>query len=71
MKVTELSRDELIELKQRYLMEKREEEHEDEPSYGELANVDELISDDEVYAEFDYIDFEKDDFFCNQKGGDV
>ena len=46
-------------------MEKREEEHEDEPSYGELANVDELISDDEVYAEFDYIDFVKDDFFCN------
>ena len=60
MKVTELSRDELIELKQRYLMEKRDEAHEDEPSYGELAIVDELISDDEIY-----IDFVKDDFFCN------
>ena len=67
MKVTELSRDELIELKQRYLMEKRDEAHEDEPSYGELASVDELISDDEVFAEFDYIDFEKDDFFCNSE----
>ena len=65
MKVTELSRDELIELKQRYLMEQREEAHEEEPSYGELAIVDELISDDEIFAEFDYIDFEKDDFFCN------
>ena len=80
MKVTELSRDELIELKQRYLMEQREEAHEEEPSYGELAIVDELISDDEIFAEFDYIDFEKDDFlkggvsvkvisFINQKGG--
>ena len=67
MKVTELSRDELIELKQRYLMEQREEAHEDEPSYGELAIVDELISDDEIFAEFDYIDFEKDDFFCNSE----
>lgn len=67
MKVTELTRDELTELKQRYLMEKRDEEHEDEPSYGELAAIDELVSDDEVYAEYDYIDFVKDDFFCNSE----
>ncbi len=67
MKVTELNRDELTELKQRFLMEKRAEEHEDEPSYGELAQIDELVSDDEVYAEYDYIDFVKDDFFCNSE----
>lgn len=67
MKVTELTRDELTELKQRYLMEKRDKEHEDEPSYGELAAIDELVSDDEVYAEYDYIDFVKDDFFCNSE----
>ena len=65
MKVTELTRDELIELKQRYLMEQREEAHEDEPSYGELSAIDELVTDEEVYQEYADVDFVEEDFFGN------
>ena len=64
MKVTELTRDELTELKTRYysdLLDKRGET----PSYGELAQIDELVTDEEVYEEYDDVDFVKDDFFCN------
>lgn len=31
-------------------------------SYGELANIDELISDAEIYEEYAYTDFVEDDF---------
>lgn len=63
MKITELSRDELLEVKQRYYTE-----HENQsPSYGELADIDTLVSDDAVYDEYGDIDFVKDDFFCNQR----
>lgn len=64
MKVTELTRDELTELKTRYysdLLDKRGES----PSYGELAQIDALVTDEEVYEEYDDVDFVKDDFFCN------
>lgn len=68
MKVTELSRDELIELKQRYYTEKLDTVGES-PSYGELADIDELVTDEEVYAEYDDVDFVPDDFFTNTCGG--
>lgn len=61
MKVTELSRDELTELKERYYMERN-----DNVSYGELAAIDELVSDKEIFEEYSDICFVKDDFFCNQ-----
>lgn len=64
MKVTELTRDELTELKTRYytdLLDKRGES----PSYGELSAIDELVSDEEVYQEYADVDFCKDDFFGN------
>ena len=64
MKVTELTRDELTELKTRYysdLLDKRGES----PSYGELAQIDAHVTDEEVYEEYDDVDFVKDDFFCN------
>ena len=58
MTVHELTREQLIELKQHMLCEQGT------PSYGELADADELISDEAVFAEFDVTDFTEDDFFC-------
>ena len=64
MKVRELTRDELLELKSRYYTELLDQKGES-PSYGELANVDTLVTDEEVYEAYDGIDFVKDDFFSN------
>lgn len=64
MNVRELTRDELTELKTRYysdLLDKRGET----PSYGELAQIDELVTDEEVYQEYADVDFVKEDFFGN------
>ena len=60
--VRDLSRDELIELKQHMLCE-----NEQSPSYGELADADLLISDEALFERFDGTEFSKDDFFCNQE----
>lgn len=57
--VTELTRDQLTELKQRYYTERNES-----VSYGELANIDELVTDAEIFEEYDYVNFVNDDFFC-------
>ena len=59
MTVYDLNRDQLIELKQRYYTENVNEN----PSYGELLDVDDLVSDKEVYDEYANIDFVPDDFF--------
>ena len=64
MKVTELTRDELTELKTRYysdLLDRRGET----PSYGELSAIDELVTDEEVYQEYADVDFVEEDFFGN------
>ena len=60
MTVYELNRDQLEELKQRYYMDHVNEK----PSYGELAEIDNLVSDEEVYEEYAGTDFVMDDFFC-------
>lgn len=65
MRVQELSKDELLELKSRHYTELLDRKGES-PSYGELANVETLVSDEEIYEEYDGIDFVKDDFFCNR-----
>ena len=57
--VTELTRDQLTELKERYYIERNEN-----VSYGELANIDELVTDAEIFEEYDYVNFVNDDFFC-------
>lgn len=59
MKVKDLSRDQLIELKQHYLCEQ-----DMQPSWGELADADELVSDETVFEEYADIHFVNDDFFC-------
>lgn len=53
--------EEKLELKQNYLT------RDHDVSYGELADADELVTDQELEAEYGSTEFTKDDFFCNQK----
>ena len=72
MLVQELSREQLIELKQRYLTQLAEEGNYaavlvvdyDEPSYNDLANADEIVPDDVIFVAYEDTDFTSDDFFC-------
>lgn len=59
MTVYQLNRDELIELKQRYYFEK----HTD-VSYYEIAFIDTLVTDYEIYEKYKDTIFTEDDFFC-------
>ena len=59
MSVKDLTREQLIELKQRYYTERNEN-----VSYGELADIDNLVSDNEIFEEYGYITFVEEDFFC-------
>lgn len=54
----DLSREQIIQLKQRLYCEKNEN-----VSYGELADIDNLVSDDEVKNEYGDIIFVEEDFF--------
>ena len=63
MSVQELSRDQLTCLKQAYLTEMLDAQG-GSPSWGELAEADSIISDTEVFNEYDGVDFTPDDFFC-------
>ena len=65
MKVNELSREQLTELKQNYLTEICDKRTGDGVSYWELANVDELVSDKEVFDFYAGTDFVDEDFFCS------
>lgn len=60
MRVQDLSYEEKTELKERYYTE-----HNDIVSYGELADINELVTDKEIYEEYNGIDFITEDFFCN------
>lgn len=62
MIVQELNRDQIIQLKQGMLMERMEAEG-DWPSWGEIADADSLISDDDVQNEFAGTEFTTDDFW--------
>ena len=62
--VKELTREQLIELKQNYLTQKMDEKGES-PSYGELAEADQTVTDDEIYREFEGTMFSDDDFSCS------
>ena len=58
MKVKELTRSQLVELKERYYTEKN-----GDVSYGELANIDNIVTDNEVFEEYQNVDFVEEDFF--------
>lgn len=59
MKVTELSKDQLTQLKERYYNDK----HPEGVSYGELAIINQLVSDTDVIEAYEGVDFVEDDFF--------
>lgn len=63
-RVTELTRDELYELKQ-ILIDERDEALGEGTSWDELANADDYISDEEVFERYRDTTFCSDDFFCN------
>ena len=63
MNVHELNAGQLEQLKQS-LIEKRSEKRGEGTSYGELADANEIISDEEVFAEYEGTDFVEEDF-CN------
>ena len=75
MNVRELSREQMHELKEAYLTKLADEGtfaevlgvDYDAPSYGDLANADDIVPDDVMFREYDVIDFVKDDFFCTNK----
>ena len=62
--VRELSRDEMTELKQNYLFMHLEVEGRN-PSMYELQNIDNYISDEYMYEQYEDYTFTSDDFFCN------
>lgn len=62
MNVQELNRDQLIQLKQEMLMERMDAEG-DWPSWGELADADSLISDEDVQSQFAGTVFTTGDFW--------
>ena len=59
MSVYDLSKDQLAELKQTILCESSME-----PTWSELCNPDDFVSDEEVYNAFSSFIFSKDDFCC-------
>ena len=72
MTLQDLSKDQIIELKIRYLYELVNEGtfaevmgvDYDEPSYGDLANADEIVPDDVIEKEYGDTFFVEEDFYC-------
>lgn len=65
MKVTELNREQLNELKQSLATLIKDEQGQD-VSYEELVNATEIISDKEVFEYYEDIEFTEDDFFTGR-----
>lgn len=65
MKVTELNREQLNELKQSLATLIKYEQGQD-VSYEELVNATEIISDKEVFEYYEDIEFTEDDFFTGR-----
>lgn len=63
MNVKELNKEQLQQLKIRYLDELLQEEEGRNISYGEMANIDEIVSDKVIYDLYDYTTFVNEDFF--------
>jgi hypothetical protein len=63
MKVQELNKEQLQQLKVRYLDELLQEEEGRNISYGEIANIDEIVSDKIMFDLYGHITFVEEDFF--------
>ena len=66
MRFSDLTKDQRTEAKQRLLHERLEESENCTPSYGELADVDEAISDKEAEEAYAGTEFTSDDFSCGE-----
>ena len=72
MTIKDLSKDQLHELKERYLMKLADEGtfaevmdvDYDAPSYEDLENADEIVPDVVIEREYEDVCFVEDDFFC-------
>ena len=65
MGIRELTKDELTEVKQVYygcLINERE--HRD-LSFKEYADINSIVSDEEIFEAYGHINFTEEDFFCN------
>lgn len=62
MSIQELNPTQLEQVKQRYYIEKQEEAGEP-VSFGDLMQIDELVSDEEVFDAYSGTVFTEDDFF--------
>lgn len=60
MRVDELLKCQKTELKQKFFSEKENRDL----SYQELADINELVTDDELIKKYSNVDFSMDDFFC-------
>lgn len=67
MTIRELTKEELTEMKQVYygcLINSTEQR---DLSLNELANIDSIVSDKEIFEAYGNIEFTEDDFFCDVK----
>ena len=64
MAVRELTREQLEELKSQYYDSRIYEQEGRSASYDELADADDLVTDEEIFNEYAGTDFVEDDFFC-------
>ena len=62
MSLEELTRDQITSLKQNMLIEQADRGERDVPSYGELADADEIVSDSAVREEYAGTEFVPEDF---------
>ena len=69
MKLTDLTRGQLTELKIRFLDNLLMEKENRNISYGEMANIDEIVADDDedFINEYSCYDFVNDDFFTDDR----
>lgn len=66
MRFCDLTKDQRTEAKQRLLCERLEKSENRTPSYGELAGVDETVSDKEAEEAYAGAEFTPDDFSCGE-----
>ena len=69
MKLTDLTKGQLAELKIRFLDNLLMEKENRNISYGEMANIDEIVADDDedFINEYSCYDFVNDDFFTDDR----
>ena len=65
MTVRELSGDQMTELKQVCLLQELETKEHRTPSWGELAEVDKVYTDAQMYEWYQGVTFTDDDFCCS------